>query len=134
MHSKAAVVLMIIMQYYPAESLERLEETLPLFLKSCLTNASPDCRQVARKAFLVWQKIDASGFHELFTSLDVAVQKAICDDAEQFEVVRSNEKQRRPQSRRNESARKIPMSPGQKKENGSNSKAAARQKSAGPAR
>jgi len=35
---------MIIIQYYPQEILERLEETLPLFLKNTMTNASPECR------------------------------------------------------------------------------------------
>lgn len=57
-YAKAATVIMIIMQYYPEDILEKLDEVLPQFLKSCLTNASPECRQIARKAFLIWQKID----------------------------------------------------------------------------
>jgi hypothetical protein len=52
--TKAAVVLMIIVQYYPDEVLEKSHEVLPGFLKHCITNASPECRQVARKALLVW--------------------------------------------------------------------------------
>jgi hypothetical protein len=73
---------MIIMQYYPKDILERLDGTLQPFLKSCITNASPECRQIGRKAFLVWQKIDQGGFHHLYATLDAAVQRAICDDAE----------------------------------------------------
>jgi len=116
-HAKAAVVLMIIMQYYSDENLEKLSEVLPHLLKNCLTNASPECRQIARKAFLIWQKIDQGGFHALYSTLEPSVQRAICDDAESFEVMRASDKARRPVSRAQEVVRKIPMSPAIRKDN-----------------
>lgn len=72
-HTKAAILLITIVQYYPPEILEKLEEVLPHFLRSCLTNASPECRSIARKAFLIWQKIDQGGFHNLYAQLDQAI-------------------------------------------------------------
>jgi hypothetical protein len=62
------------------------------------------------------------------------VQKAICEDAEQFEVIRPADRQRRPISRQLGSAKKSVMSPAIKKEGSANKLSVQRQKSAGPGR
>ena len=54
----SGIFLYTIMTLYPPEQLVKLGVFLQPFLKHCMSSASPECRSLGRKSFLVWQLID----------------------------------------------------------------------------
>lgn len=76
---------------YPYEGvLDRYVQVITTYLHQCLANANAEARSIGRKAFLIWQQLNQEQANNLFGTLDYAVQKAICEDADQFEILKTN--------------------------------------------
>ena len=82
----AGVFLFSIITLYPTEQIQKLGTIIQQFLKWCITNANPDCRSNARKAFLIWQVIDHDSAEQLYGQLDAGTQRAIQDEEDHFQV------------------------------------------------
>lgn len=83
-HFKMAVYLYYIVSHQ-IESLN--EEVAQLFLEKAISSQNPEARATGRRAFLIWQQFNENSAARVFQKLDYNAQKAICDEADQWQVL-----------------------------------------------
>ena len=78
--------LLEILSIYPREVIKSLYGVLKPFMKHCLHNSNGDCRNLGRKALLIWQQIDPPNSERIFHGIDQAIQRAILEDELKYQV------------------------------------------------